>query len=152
MHGDKTGAPDTQPTTPSATTDAADPQARLQGQRRQDPRYPLPVRAVVAIPGLPEREYGVCEISRSGMFLAFLDIDRTRPEFRHSKAGPGSTLEIEFEVTHPEVHFRCQIPAQIVRTTHSGIGIHVGTDHQPDLDALISMLPSPRTRVGGDPV
>jgi len=149
MHGEKPGAPGTHDNSPSAANDPADPQA---GLRRQDPRYPLPVRAVVAIPGLPEREYGVCEISRSGMFLAFLDVDRTRPEFRHSNTGPGSALKIEFEVTHPEVHFRCQIPAQVVRITNSGIGVHVDSDHQPDLEALISMLPAQRTRVGGDPV
>ena len=152
MHGDRPDAPDTQNDSPSAAANTADPQTDAQGRRRQNPRYPLPVRALVAVPGLPEREYGVCEISRSGMFLAFLDVDRTRPEFRHSDAGPGSELVVKFEVVHPEVHFRCQIPAQVVRTTHSGIGVHVSADHRPDLEALISMLPAPRTRIGGDPV
>jgi hypothetical protein len=130
-------------------TPAASPEQAQ--QRREAPRYPLPVRAVVEIPGLPARDYGVCEISRSGMFLAFLDARMTRPEFEQSEAGPGTGLKITFEVTHPDVHFRCDIPARVVRATHAGIGVQVDDASHADMETVISMLPPMRTGTGGDP-
>lgn len=141
--GQEAGDPSPQPGT-------ADGRMHDEHHRRGAPRFPLPVRAVVEIPGLPPRDYGVCEISRSGMFLAFLNAQETRPEFERSETGQGAEIAISFEVMLPDVCYHCELPARVVRTTHSGIGVQVSAPNQAQLDELIAHLPPVRAPVGGD--
>jgi hypothetical protein len=59
-------------------------------------------------------------------------------------------LAIAFEVTLPDGHYHCGLPAHVVRITHAGIGVHVSAPYQRQLDELIAHLPPMRTPVGGD--
>lgn len=118
--------------------------------KRLDPRFPLPVKATVTLPGLPPREYGVCEISRSGMFLAFLNTRLTRPEFDTSEAGPGTELHVAFDLVSAEGGRRFEFPASIVRVTQSGVGVRIDEIHQAEAEALLARLPLVRTGVASD--
>jgi hypothetical protein len=150
MQDKKPGVSDAQNPAPSSAPGTRRPDAARGKQKRGAPRFPLPVRAVVEIPGLPPREYGVCEVSRSGMFLAFLDARETRPEFEQSGNAPGVEIAISFEVMLPDASYHCDLPARVVRTTHSGIGVEVAEPHRAELDALIARLPTVRHAVGRD--
>jgi hypothetical protein len=103
---------------------------------RIDPRVALAVQAVVEFDELPARSYGVCEISRGGMFLAFKDPEVILQEYEKHGIGSGSHCEVAFSVTLPHHRQHLRVPAEVVRVTEHGIGIKFVPRDPPQLAAL----------------
>jgi hypothetical protein len=114
---------------------ARQPKARGAAERT-DPRTSLAVQAMVAIPSLPPRAYGVCEISRGGMFLAFRNARSTRLELEQHKIEPGTAIEVAFTAALPDAKHRLRVQARIARITQHGIGIQFARRNPPQLAAL----------------
>lgn len=110
-------------------------------EKRIDPRCTLVVQALVAIPSMPSRAYGICEVSRSGMFLAFRNARSTNLELEQGNIGPGTDLEIAFTVSQEESRYRVRIRARIVRITSLGIGVQFATRNPPQLAPLRELFP-----------
>lgn len=115
------------------------PEARL------DPRLALVVQAVVEVPGLPSRTYGVCEISKGGMFLAFKDAGSTYADLERHQVDAGTGCEIAFAAKVKDQTERVRVSAEIVRITRHGIGVRFATRNPPQLSALRDLF----ARVGG---
>lgn len=62
--------------------------------KRLHPRFAMAVRATVEMPFLPTTELGVCDLSRSGMFLAFADGTFARARRADNLVGPGAALSV----------------------------------------------------------
>jgi hypothetical protein len=110
--------------------------SELYGESRVDPRVALAVQAIVEFDGLPARSYGVCEISRGGMFLAFKDSAATLREYETQRIGKGSLCEIAFSVSLPHHRQHLRIEAKVVRETEHGIGVKFVPRDPPQLVAL----------------
>jgi hypothetical protein len=104
--------------------------------RRNDPRCALKIQAFVAIPSLQSRAYGICEISRGGMFLAFKDARSTKLELEQNDIGAGTHVEVAFSVSLPDGKYRFRVRARIARITAYGIGVQFITHNPPQLAAL----------------
>ena len=115
--------------------------------KRIDPRCTLVVQAFVAIPSIPSRAYGICEVSRSGMFLAFTDARSTRLELEQNNIGPGTDLEVAFTVSQAGAKYRIRVGARIVRMTSHGIGVQFATRNPPQLAPLRELFPPPEAVV-----
>lgn len=109
--------------------------------KRIDPRCPLVVEAFVAIPSMQSRAYGICEVSRSGMFLAFRDARSTRLELEQNNIGPGTDLEVAFTASQADARYRIRVRARIVRVTTHGIGVQFATRNPPQLAPLRELFP-----------
>lgn len=103
---------------------------------RVDPRLALVVQAIVEIGGLTPRTYGICELSRSGMFLAFKDEGSTRTDLERNLVDPGTRCEIAFAATIKGEQEWVRVTAEIVRITRHGIGVRFSTRNPPQLSAL----------------
>lgn len=108
----------------------------IHGESRVDPRVALAVQAVVEFDGLAARSYGVCEISRGGMFLAFKDTAATLKEYEKQEIQAGSSCEVAFSVSLPHHRQHLRIAAKIVRITEHGIGVRFKPRDPPQLVAL----------------
>lgn len=106
------------------------------GESRVDPRVALAVQAVVEFDALAARSYGVCELSRSGMFLAFTDPTATLRDYERQGIAAGSGCEIAFSVNLPHHRQHLRIAAKIVRVTEHGIGVKFKPRDPPQLVAL----------------
>lgn len=104
--------------------------------KRIDPRCALAIQAFVAIPSLQSRAYGICEISRGGMFLAFRDARSTKLELEQNDIEPGTHVEVAFSVSLPDGKHRFRVRARIARITAYGIGVQYITHNPPQLAAL----------------
>jgi len=103
---------------------------------RVDPRVALAVQAEVELEGLAPRGYGVCEISRGGMFLAFKDPSATLQEYEDHGVEGGAPCDIAFSVRLPDHHQHLRLSATIVRITEHGIGVQFKPRDPPPLAAL----------------
>lgn len=104
--------------------------------KRTDPRCALAIQAFVAIPSLQSRAYGICEISRGGMFLAFKDARSTKLELEQNDIETGTHVEVAFSVSLPDGKHRFRVRARIARITRYGIGVQFITHNPPQLAAL----------------
>lgn len=109
--------------------------------KRFDPRCKLATQAFVSIPSLMSRAYEVCEISRSGMFLAFKNARSTWLELEHGNIELGTNVEIAFAVSLTDTKHRFSVRARIVRITKKGIGVQFTTSNPPQLAALREIFP-----------
>jgi hypothetical protein len=114
--------------------------------KRIDPRCALAIQAFVAIPSLQSRTYGICEISRGGMFLAFSDARSTKLELEQNDIEPGTNVEVAFSVSLPDGKHRFRVRARIARITAHGIGVQYVTHNPPQLAALRELF----SRAGAD--
>lgn len=108
--------------------------------KRTDPRCALAIQAFVAIPSLQSRAYGLCEISRGGMFLAFRDARSTKLELEQNDIETGTHVEVAFSVSLPDGKHRFHVRARIARITAYGIGVQFITRNPPQLAALREMF------------
>lgn len=116
--------------------------------KRIDPRCTLVVQALVSIPSVPPRAYAICEVSRSGMFLAFRNSRSTILELEQGDIGPGTDLEIAFTVSQSKTKYRIRVRARIVRITSQGIGVQFATRNPPQLAPLRALFPPAGETVG----
>jgi hypothetical protein len=105
-------------------------------ESRVDPRVALAVQAEVELEGLAPRGYGVCEISRGGMFLAYKDPEATLQEYEHHGIDGGTACDIAFSVQLPGHRQHLRLSATIVRITEHGIGVQFKPHDPPPLAAL----------------
>ena len=105
-------------------------------EARLDPRLALVVQAVVEVPGLPARTYGVCEISKGGMFLAFKDAGSTYADLERYQVDVGTRCEVAFAAKVKDQTERVRVSADIVRITRHGVGVRFATRNPPQLSAL----------------
>ena len=104
--------------------------------KRIDPRCALAIQAFVAIPSLQSRAYGISEISRGGMFLAFRDARSTKLELELNGIESGTHVEVAFSVSLHDGKHRFLVRARIARITAYGIGVQYITHNPPQLAAL----------------
>ena len=140
-----------------ATEEGPDPWPENQGgqmrtysrvDKRDHPRFAYPVRASVEVPFLPTKEYGICDFSRSGMFLAYTDIRATRQMLEQNRTEPGADLVIRFTVSLPDETHCCRVRARLVRITLHGIGIRFAPSNPWQLSALTDLIA--RAQAGSD--
>jgi hypothetical protein len=112
----------------------------LRGDSRSFPRFAYPVRTSVEMPFLRTKEYGICDFSRSGMFLAFTDIRATRLSLQQNGIGPGTDLVIRFTISLPDATHRCRVQARLARITTHGIGIRFTPRNPWQIAALADLL------------
>lgn len=112
----------------------------LRGDSRNHPRFPYPVRTSVELPFLPTKEYGICDFSRSGMFLAFTDVRATRLTLQQNGVKPGAALVVRFTISLSNETHCCRVQARLVRITRHGIGIKFTPPNSWQLGALINLL------------
>lgn len=105
--------------------------------RRMHERFALAVHASVTIATLATADYGVCELSETGMFLAFTDTQVSRSSLEDDGIGPGSGLKIGFSVPVAGKKQRCDVTAEIARITDHGIGVRFVPEDPAQLSALI---------------
>ena len=103
---------------------------------RVDPRVALVVQAVVEIGELAPRHYGVCEISRGGMFLAYQAPSETLEELNEASVHDGAECQIAFSVQLPGHREHLELTANIVRITEHGIGVKFQPHDPPPLASL----------------
>lgn len=116
------------------------------GDSRNYPRFAYPVRTSVEWPYLPTKEYGICDFSRSGMFLAFTDVRATRTTLERNSVGPGANLVVRFTISLPDETHCCRVQARLVRITRHGIGVRFTPGNPWQLAALTDLL----SRANGD--
>ena len=112
----------------------------LRGDSRSHPRFAYPVRTSVEMPFLPTKEYGICDFSRSGMFLAFTDIRATRLTLARNRIGPGTDLVVRFTISLPDATHCCRVQARLARITTHGIGIRFTPRNPWQIAALADLL------------
>lgn len=109
-------------------------------ESRIDPRVALVVQAVVEIDKLAPRSYGVCEISRGGMFLAYQDSAETFEELKTQSVKDGAFCEIAFSVHLPGHREDLTLAANIVRITEHGIGVKFQPHDPPPLGSIAQLF------------
>lgn len=133
----------------SPVREGFDPRADLQneenrpsfrGDNRSHPRFAYPVRTSVELPFLRTKEYGICDFSRSGMFLAFTDVRATRLTLERNRIGPGTDLVVRFTVSLPDATHCCRVQARLARITTHGIGIRFTPRNPWQIAALADLL------------
>ena len=101
--------------------------------------------------GDPTADYGVCELSKTGMFLAFTNADTTKQSLTDNLVQPGTELHIAFSVPVGGRKLRCELPAEIARITEHGIGVRFLTNDPSQLSDLIDEFAnshSPKHAIG----
>lgn len=121
------------------------------GDKRFHSRFPYAVRASVELPFMPAKEFGVCDFSRSGMFLAFTDIRATRLSLVQKAVGPGSELVVRFTISLADETHCCRVRARLVRITRHGIGVKFTPNAPWQLTALINLLSRVQEHLEPDP-
>ncbi len=106
-------------------------------ERRAHERFALAVQAAVTIPQHPTRDFGVCEFSETGMFLAFIGAQLNRQSLENNGIQAGSELKVTFSVPVGGRKSTCDLDATIVRMTDHGIGVAFLPERPEQLLALI---------------
>jgi len=108
--------------------------------KREHRRFPYAVRASVVSPVTPTREYGVCDFSRSGMYLAYTDERATWRSLVRNGLQPGADLIVRLTVTLQQGSYCCRIPVRLVRFDRHGIGVAFVSRAPWQITALIDLL------------
>ena len=95
------------------------------------------MQAAVTIPQHPTRDFGVCELSETGMFLAFIGAQLSRQSLEKDGVQAGSELKVTFSVPVGGRKSTCDLTAEIVRVTDHGIGVAFLPERPAQLLALI---------------
>jgi len=113
--------------------------------KREHPRFPYAVRASVVCAFMPTREFGICDFSHSGMYLAYTDGDATRRALTKNGTGSGSDLVVRFTMALEQGSYCCRVAVRLVRVTRHGIGVRFVSRAPWQINALIGLL----TRIQG---
>ena len=108
--------------------------------KRTDPRFELVAQAVVSIPPLPSRVYGVREVSRGGMFLTYKDRASVLLDMQNADIEVGANAEIAFATSITGQRHRFHVRARIARIAREGIGVQFLTRNPPQLAALRTLF------------
>lgn len=109
-------------------------------ENRKCPRFSYPVRASVEVPFLPTSDYGVCDFSESGMFLAFTDAGATKLALEQNSVEAGTNVTIRFTFSLSGTKHQRRLQARLVRVAHHGIGIEFTPGKPWQIVALIEFL------------
>jgi hypothetical protein len=140
MKCEKKTGPAREGLTPRADLQPAENRSSIRGDNRSDPRFAYPVRTSVELPFLRTKEYGICDFSRNGMFLAFTDVRATRLTLQENRIGPGTDLVIRFTIALPDATHCCRVQARLARVTTSGIGVKFAPRNPWQIAALADLL------------
>lgn len=110
--------------------------------KRTEPRTELTTQAFVSIPPLNSRAFQILEVSRSGMFLAFIDAATTLFEMERGAVEKGANVEVAFAVPVGGQRHRVSVRARIARITRQGLGVEFYTRNPPQLAALREIFSS----------
>lgn len=114
--------------------------------KRAELRTELLTQAFVSIPPMNSRAFRITEVSRSGMFLAFIDATTTLQEIERESVEKGTCVEVAFAVPGEGERHRVSVRARIARITRKGLGLEFITRNPPQLAPLRDMFASAETR------
>jgi hypothetical protein len=149
MKCENTKSPVRQGFAPRAEPQNEEHRPAFRGDNRSHPRFAYPVRTSVELPSLRTKEYGLCDFSRSGMFLAFTDVRATRLTLERNRIEPGTDLVVRFTVSLPDATHCCRVQARLARITTHGIGIRFTPRNPWQIAALADLLS--RARENAEP-
>jgi hypothetical protein len=118
--------------------------------KREYQRFSYAVRASVVSRFLPTREYGVCDFSRCGMYLAYTDERATWRSLMQNEIEPGTELVVRLTVALKQGSYCCRLPVRLVRLDRHGIGVRFVSRAPWQITALVDLLSRTRATVQSD--